>query len=126
MMDYSDLIGMPFDEQAMNCYDVLREVYRRNGTIIPKTNISVCASKQASNQEINSHLLLNWREIETPVAPCGVLIQSSHPDFANHIGVYIGRGKMLHTTINRAVVVDRIESWKHKIIGYYQYVGYTD
>ena len=43
MIDYNDLIGQPFDEEKNNCYDLVREVFRRNGIDIPATNVSVCA-----------------------------------------------------------------------------------
>lgn len=123
MIDYNDMIGQPFDVEKNNCYDVLREVFRRNGVIIPQTNISVCACKQASNQEIERHVWQAWQEIEKPEVPCGIVIKSTHPDFANHIGAYIGDGKFIHVTMNRSVSVDRVVDWKHKIIGYYRYVG---
>lgn len=120
---YNDLIGKPFDAETNNCYDILREVYRRNGVIIPKTNISVCACKNVSNKEIQAHKEANWQQIDKPEVPCGVWIKSTNPDFANHIAAYIGKGRMIHTTLNRAVVVDRIYDWKHKILGYYKYVS---
>jgi len=122
MINYNDLIGQPFDEQKNNCYDVLREVFRRNGVIIPKTNISVCACKDVSDQEIQAHKKANWVQIDKPEVPCGILILSTNPDFANHIAAYIGKGKMIHTTLNRAIVIDRISDWQQKIIGFYKYV----
>ena len=125
-MNYNDMIGTPFQEHGNNCYDVIREVYRRNGINIPETNISVCACKSVSDDEILKHMANSWESIDKPEVPCGILIQSVNPDFANHIAVYIGQGKMLHVSLKKNVCIEKIENWKHKIIGYYKYVGNTD
>lgn len=131
MIEINDLIGKPFTSDpdkacgpdAYSCYGLLVEVYRRHGIIVPKTNISVTACKEASNKEIERRMALEWEPIDHPEIPCGVLIQSTQSGFANHIGVCIDPYRMLHITINRNVVVDRISSWQRKIIGFYQYVG---
>ena len=126
-VDINDLIGKPFDPEgygpdAYSCYGLLCEVYKRYGIELPITNISVTMCKQASMKEIQEHMA-KWEPIFIPEVPCGVLIRSTNPDFADHIGVYIGSGKMLHITIARRAVVDRISEWENKIIGYYRYIG---
>jgi len=123
MIDYNDLIGKPFDEVNFNCYDLAREVFKRNGITIPKVNAGVSACRAATNQEMEKQGKEHWELIEQPEVPCGVIFLSSNPDFANHVGVYIGRGLIIHNTINCAVAVDRLAKWKYKIIGYYRYVG---
>jgi len=129
-VNYNDLIGRPFDEKTNNCYDVLREVFKRHGIDIPETNIAVCACRQSSNLEIKNHIWMSWKEIEQSQVknhvPCGILIRSTDPNFANHIAAYIGKGKMIHTTLNRAVAVDRIADYQHKILGFYIYVGHPN
>lgn len=127
-MDVNDLIGKPFASDgygpdAYSCYGLVWEVYRRYGIDIPQTNISVTACREASNREILEHAARYWRAIEKPEVPCAVLISSTNPEYANHIGVYIGRGRLLHITIHRAVVVDRLADWQRKIIGYYRFIG---
>lgn len=133
MIEINDLIGKPFCSDPENaygpncysCYGLLWEVYKRFGIDIPKTNISVISCREASNLEINQHVSKYWQEIKRPEIPCGVHILSTHPDYPNHIGVYIDTGKMIHTTMFRNVEVARISNWKQKIIGYYRYVGYN-
>ena len=125
-MNYNDMIGTPFQEHGNNCYDVVREVHLRHGINMPETNISVCACKEISNKEINDHKKKCWQKLKQPEIPCIVEIQSVHPDYANHIAVYIGKGKMLHVSFKKNVCIEKTENWKHKIIGYYKYVGYTD
>lgn len=130
MIELNDLIGKPFDPDGYgpdnySCYGLAVEVFKRYGVTIPRTNISVCACQDASQQEIQTNLMAYWAETDTLLAPTGLVIRSGNPDFANHLGVYIGNGRMIHITINRNVVIDRISSWKNKIIGYYKYVGNT-
>jgi cell wall-associated NlpC family hydrolase len=130
-MIYNDLIGIPFSESGAgpggyNCYSLMREVYRRHGVVLPATNISVCASRQVSNMEIDRHMAVSWEKIEYPEHPCAVLIQSTNPAFADHVAAYIGRGRILHVTMNRAVGVDRLSEWYHKIRGFYRYVCHAD
>lgn len=131
IIDVNDLIGKPFSgdpEQAYgpdsySCYGLIYEVYLRFGIEIPQTNIAVTACKEASEQEIMDHAAKYWQEIDKPEVPCAVWIKSTNPNFASHIGAYIGNGKMIHITINRNVVIDRVREHKKKIIGYFKYVG---
>lgn len=134
MIDINDLIGKPFSDDPglaygpdyYSCYGLLCEVYRRYGIMLPRTNIAVTACRSASAKEIAAHTKKNWQQIEAPCVPCGVLIRSGNPAFADHIGVYIGDGRLLHITINRNVVVDRLNIWEKKIIGYYIYVDHCN
>lgn len=130
----NDLIGKPFASEpehsygphSYSCYGLLCEVYRRYGINLPKTNISVTACREVSNKEIEEHAAKYWREISELETPCAILIKSTNPDFANHIGVYIGNGKMLHITINTNVCIDKVKNWKNRIIAYYQYDNCND
>ena len=126
-MDVNDLVGKPFDAtgygpDAYSCYGLLCEVYKRHGIDLPITNISVTACRQVSMKEIEEQLKL-WEPIEEPEVPCAILIRSTNPDFADHVGVYIGNGRMLHITITRNSVIDRLSEWKDKIMGFYRYIG---
>ena len=131
MIELNDLIGKPFASEpkraygpdTYSCYGLVWKVYQIFGIEIPFTNISVTACKEASEQEIMEHAAKYWQQLDKPEVPCGVWIKSTNPDFASHIGTYIGDGKMIHITINRNVTVDRLRDWRHKIIGYFRYVG---
>lgn len=133
MIQLNDLVGKPFASEPDNsfgpesysCYGLLWEAYRRFGIDIPKINISVTACKEATEQEIMEHAVKYWVPVEELEVPCALLIQSTHPDYADHIGCYIGEGKMIHVTVNRNVEIAKIRDWKHKIKGYYRYVGNT-
>ena len=127
MMDYSDLIGIPFDEKninGVNCYELLRRSYKKHGIILPKTNISVLACTSISNQEIQDNIIKHWEPIKIPEYPCGILILSTNPSYANHIGFYVGNGKMLHISINTNSVIERMyPRYRNKILGFYRFKG---
>jgi len=130
LCNLNDLIGKPFHEDGYgpdnySCYGLTVEVFKRFGIDIPRTNISVCACKDASQKEIKRHLKKYWKKETELKSPAFVVIRSVHPDYADHIGTYIGDGKLIHVTMNTNVVVDRIANWKHKIIGYYSYVDHS-
>ena len=110
-IDYNNLIGIPFsaeNKNGINCYELLRKAYKKHGIYIPRTNINVCADVGVSNTEIKNNVFKYWEKIQEPEYPCGVLIQSTNPDFANHIGFYIHKNKILHVTINTNSVIERL------------------
>jgi len=128
MIDLSDLIGKPFHEDGYgpenySCYGLAVEVFKRYGIEIPRTNISVCACKEASQKEIEITLMKLWKPVLELEIPTGLVIQSTNYEFANHLGVYIGEKRLIHATVNRNVAIDHLSDWKNKIIGYYKYVG---
>jgi len=131
MIDVNDLVGKPFVDDpeegygphGYSCYGLLWEVYRRHGINLPKVNISVTACKEASNKEIEKGIARSWERIDNPVVPCGVLIKSTNPDYANHIGIYVGNGKMLHVTLSHNVEIARVDDYQRKIVGFYRYIG---
>jgi len=66
----------------------------------------------------------DWMEVEDPQPGDIVLTRTSGSGkFFNHLGVYIGKGKFIHTYAKAGgVVIDRVNSpfWKNRIKGYYR------
>lgn len=125
----NNLIGKPFSEDgygpdSYSCYGLAVEVFKIYGIEIPKTNISVCACKVATEAEINKHVGLYWKPVKGAVIdnhiPCICLIKA-HPGYAQHIGIYIGNGKMIHTSQAKGTCIEKLRDWKHKINGYYTF-----
>lgn len=124
----NDLVGKPFAEDGYgpdnySCYGLAVEIFRRYGIDIPKTNIAVCACKAATEAEIEKHVGMYWQSIEpsangTLVAPCICLIKA-YPGYAQHVGVYIGNGNMIHVSLSKNTCIEKLRDWKHKINGYY-------
>jgi cell wall-associated NlpC family hydrolase len=131
--DLSDLIGLPFKDGGTgngganpggyDCYGLAREVFFRFGIALPAVNISVTACRQASQQEIDAHVLRLWERIKMPDVPCGVQILSGDRRHANHIATHIGYGKIIHVTLKSRVVIQRLGDYVNRIEGFYRYVG---
>lgn len=126
-MTYNDLIGIPFSAEGdfgVNCYSLLRMAFKKHGMNVPETNISVCACREASNKEIINNVSKYWLKIEKPKTPCAVVIRSTNPDFANHIGTYVGSGRILHVAQNINSVIERMyPKYKNKVLGFYEFTG---
>ena len=129
MINYRDLIGIPFkfdtDEiNGVDCYNLLRRAFLKFNKIVPKTNISICACKQATNEEIEDHIFKYWEKIDEPEIPCAVLIKSNNHNFADHIATYIGDNKILHISVNTNSIIDRLyPRYKGRVLGFYRFIG---
>lgn len=122
-LDFSDMIGQPFDEDENCCYDVVRKAYAKFDILIPKTNIATCVCKEVSTKEIQKHIMASWEKIDKPEMPCGIVIKQTDPRYADHLAVCVAYGKMIHVRMGMNTIIESIYLWKPKIIGYYKYVG---
>lgn len=121
-----DLIGIPFEHGKMDCWALSIEVFNRYGINIPYYNIArqtvsdVYDAKCVSN--VMEEKALNWIEIEKPIVPCIVALSLGVPGFINHVGVYIGDSKFIHTTRMRgAVTIERIDNPLFRNKKFYRY-----
>lgn len=133
-VDYSDLIGVPFvsggrsKEEGLDCYGLVLEVYKRNGIALPEYYTESYDSKIVSSIMLNSRDTSGfWQRLEVPehLAIMGICFNCQA---INHVGVYIGDGKFIHTRQRIGVNIDRVESpaWHRLIEGYYRYIGGDD
>ena len=63
-----------------------------------------------------------WVEIKYPKdidAPLAVLM-SFHHTFITHVGVFIGKNRIIHTMKHTGAVISRIDKLKPNIVGYYR------
>jgi len=129
MILYNDLIGISFEadgdsKDGIDCFNLMRQAHAKSGIYIPPTNISVCACQETSDKEIYANLAKSWVKLETPENPCGILILSHNQRFANHIGTFIGKNRILHITKNTNSIIERLlPKYKNQIIGFYKYIG---
>lgn len=120
-MDYSDLIGMPFSE--LHCWDLVREVYRRNGISLQGYSIGVDECKQIS-LIIAKEIKKVWLRLDAPEDLC-VVAMRQNPKYVSHCGVCVGSGMFLQSLSNTGVIITRLNDpiFKNKIEGFYRYVG---
>lgn len=133
--DYTDLIGIPFANRGrdvksgLDCYGLVREVYRKNGIELPEYNADY-DDKEKINElmDFATHSKSVWRKVEgnnIPV-PCVIAMRFNVPKgYVNHAAVYIGAGKFLHIRENAGSCIEKINSpmWKMLIEGFYEYIG---
>lgn len=120
-----DLVGAPFADggrgpDSYDCWGLVREVYRRYGVDLP--NYTGCCYDFVRFYEGFLEERPKWTRHEPPdiPTPAVVAIRFNAP-FVNHVGVYIGDGKFLHTREKTGVVIELIRSpaWRRRIEGFY-------
>lgn len=122
-MEYEDLIGIPFvdggrDLDGLDCWGLVRELYRRQGIDVPDYHISAMAPSHIAGQM--SHDKTGWNRVEKPKVGTMVLLRLSPEVWANHVGICIGDGRFIHAYRSTGVCIDRLRRWKSRIVGYYE------
>ena len=109
---FKDLIGIPFEFGKMDCEILAKEVFSRYGINLPDYGMARSAISKYIPEDISKEMkkeFVNWVPIKEPEAPC--LVALGRCDYINHVGVYIGDGKFIHTTITRgAVTIERLSN----------------
>lgn len=117
--DYSQLIGKPYSE--MNCWDATRQFYalcfgvelKHYCTEAPdhREDIrSLIYSSMGDFVEIDFHLGMKF----------GDLVLFKIRGIESHIGVYTETGRFFHSSKTTGSVIDRMEKWKHLVVGVYR------
>ena len=133
MIDYDDLIGIPFinggrdRNKGFDCYGLVMEVYRRCGIALPEYTADWDDEEKINSIVQREAGTTAWHRVKAPLpVPCLVALRmGTPPGIVNHTGVYIGHGKFIHTRAKIGVCVSRIYSpaWRGVIDGFYEYVG---
>ena len=124
-----DLIGIPFvdrgrDRGGMDCWGLAMAAMRHFGRDVPDFDVS-CFDTRSING-IYERERGTWMTVCDP-EPGDVVamrIDASHPDMVQHIGVYIGSGRFIHTLKKRDSHIVRMDDpyWSRKIVGCYRWV----
>ena len=140
-----DLIGMPYERGGKtpgthDCRSLFIEVMNRfdNKVSVPdieQTAIEDVVAAHARgeypysqsdsgivNRELGSG---KWQKLDEPEIGCAVCIALDpyHPDLIQHLGVYIGSNKFIHTLERHGVMTSRVNDlyFRRKIRGYYKW-----
>jgi len=125
-----DLIGIPFadrgrDRGGMDCWGLAMAAMRHFGKDVPDFDVS-CFDTPSING-IYERERGTWMTVCDP-EPGDVVamrIDAAHPDMVQHIGVYIGSGRFIHTLKKRDSHIVRMDDpyWSRKVVGCYRWVG---
>lgn len=106
---FRDLIGVPYKahgrskEEGFDCYGLVIEMARRTGKNLKDAFREKTAEK------------LNVKKIDSPEPYCLVAIRTFGKD--NHVGMYIGRGMVMHCSY-AGVVAQRLSDFD--VSGFYR------
>jgi len=122
--EYQDLVGIPFVDRGrdpstgLDCWGLARECFYRQGINVYDYSISALAFSDIA--ETISLEKCRWNKIEVPEIGCLVLLRLEPNTWANHVGIYVGKGRFIHAYAGAGVCVDRLKHWKSRVIGYYK------
>lgn len=107
---------------GLDCYGLLLEVMRRRGVPLPP---DPAYAPSAPGPAIQQAVLRDgWVAIEDPMPGDAVAGRVLHPALPDHVGVYLGEGRILHVGMGcRAATVDTVATWKRRgwLAGFYRY-----
>lgn len=114
--EFFSLIGIPYD--VKNCWDIAVDFYLK----ILNINLSNIYSGDTPPREVTKELIYtNIGGFERVSVPeFGDIIILKMFGIESHIAIYVGEGKMLHTSQKTGSVIDFISRWERVIVGYYR------
>lgn len=124
----NEYIGIPFRDgepsfNGCNCITLIEFFYKNELNInLPKLRIPNKNSRRIFIEYLNQ-ISTNYKKVDTPSKYNLVVMayDKKHPDLIQHIGMYIGDGKMLHTLDKIGSHIVKIEEYKYYIKGYFQW-----
>jgi cell wall-associated NlpC family hydrolase len=115
--EFSKLIGIPWD--SLDCWGIVRKFYSLHGKELPPYYHTRPNNLEESEETI-SKVKGNYREIPFNDLRYGDILLINLKGVNGHIGVYIGNGRMLHTSIKCNSVIVRLSQWQRRIVGIYR------
>lgn len=129
--DLSGLIGIPFIQngrdptRGLDCWGLCREVFRRYGIEVPDFHMACYDAFQING--ILEGERPSWIRLDAPEPGCAVCfaLDQNFPELVQHLGVYVGGGRILHTLEKRGSSLIRLDDrfFGRKIRGFYRWNG---
>jgi len=124
VLNYTDLIGTPFEyggrgPDRYDCYGLVMELGRRQGVAFPEiessAELAVCHARMTVEAMSGQ-----WRQVPVPTPGAVAWIQVGR--YGSHVAYILDQNRMIHTwEKSHGVVVERIEDWKRRVLGYFIY-----
>jgi cell wall-associated NlpC family hydrolase len=113
---YSSLIGVPYLE--LDCWGIAREFYRLQFN----TELKRYYDEIPQNRAIAENLIYtnkgDFKKIESPEFGDIILIKLFGVE--SHIAIYLGGGKILHTSKNHGCHIDSLKKWEKVVVAFYR------
>ena len=118
-MDVSKYIGIKYSEY--NCWELVALFYAQE----LKINLPKYYEQRSEDRDKLSGIIYDKKSDYIEVSFDNLreydLLLFYVKGVASHIGVYLGRGKFLHTREDVDTVVESLDKWKTKLAGIYRY-----
>lgn len=115
--EFSKLIGIPWDK--LDCWGVVRKFYSLHGKELPPYYSTRPKGLEGSEETI-SKVKSQYKEVPISEMRYGDILLINLMGLNSHIGVYIGNGRMLHTSIKSNSLIVRLSQWQRRIVGVYR------
>lgn len=114
--EFSEFIGISYSK--MNCWDLAVFFYSK----VLNLDLTWAYDGYFPGRDATRDLIYTnigkFERVEDP--EMGDLILIKIFGIESHIAIYLGEGKMLHTTKNTGSVIERVSRWKVRITGFYR------
>jgi cell wall-associated NlpC family hydrolase len=130
MIDYEDLLGIPFrhggrsidpanQKYGVDCWGLCIELLKRQKRIPPEIPTPDSMEDRHELIDVSKNFLAD--KLAGPEVGAVVLFQIM-PKFVSHCGICLGDGKFIHILAQSRVSVERLDSlfWKDKVRGFYR------
>jgi len=115
--DYSKFIGIPYEKK--NCWDLVVSFYQEMLSIpLYSYYQGPTPPEKIETKNLIYSSMGDFEKISDP--KFGDIIIVKLYGIESHIAVYLGDGKMLHTTRGAGSIIDRVARWEKMIVGFYR------
>jgi len=130
-MTYDKYIGLPYlengrDSTGIDCWGLARLYYAQElGIELPSYAELYAGSRDPVVHGLINSYKNNWLETTSPVV--GDLCLFNIYGEPQHVGIYIGNNKFLHSREGKDSVIDSLQSsqWKKRFVGFFKHTSQT-
>jgi cell wall-associated NlpC family hydrolase len=138
MIDYLDLIGVPFayggrGPDTYDCYGLVIELFRRQGVSVPdyRSSSDPQIAAMAMESSIAAGVWKNkWTKTEAHLTPAQSLMTPGDVLLLRvvglpcHVGMVVSKDRFVHTWEGvGGVLTERTSLWQQRILGIYSFNG---
>jgi len=113
-IDVKKYIGRDYSD--IDCYSLFLSIEKDLGYKLPDLRKSAKNRVERQKEIAEGKKNACFKKVDKPVIGCAVIMY--HNDIPQHIGVYIGNNKVIHSTVDRGVVIEELRTLQ--IEGFYK------